>query len=52
MSRVKSEIGGVCVFNLEDWDKMIDFLKLELPKFERAFKKHIQEINKHLKQAN
>jgi len=49
MSRVKIEKQGVSIFNSEDWGNMIDFLKVELPKFEQAFKKPLQEINRSLK---
>jgi hypothetical protein len=49
MSRIKIEKQGVSIFNNEDWSKMIDFIKVELPKFEQAFKKPLQEVNRSIK---
>lgn len=49
MSRIKAEKQGVSIFNPEDWDVMINFLKETLPKFETAFKKPLQEVNRSLK---
>ena len=49
MSRIKDEKPGLSIFNYEDWDEMIDFLKNKLPKFEKSFKKEIQEVNRMIK---
>ena len=49
MSRIKAEKQGLSIFNYEDWDEMIDFLKNTLPKFELTFKKEIQEVNRMIK---
>ena len=49
MSRIKAEKQGLSIFNYEDWDDMIDFLKNTLPKFEQTFKKEIQEVNRVIK---
>ena len=46
MSRIKYELVGVSIFNEEDWKKMIAFMVDAVPRFERAFKKRIQELNK------
>lgn len=34
----KKPLCGVCVFNEEDWKKMIEFMGQHVPKFETAFK--------------
>jgi hypothetical protein len=44
MSRVKFEQPDVSVFREEDWPKMIDFMKIYVPKFESAFKTPIQQL--------
>jgi|GEM_PF-3335456 len=45
-ARVKYELSGVSIFNEENWERMIEFMKNAVPKFETAFKKPIQELNK------
>jgi hypothetical protein len=45
-ARVKYELSGVSIFNEENWERMIEFMKNAVPKFETAFKKAIQELNK------
>jgi hypothetical protein len=44
MSRVKFEQPDVSVFHEEDWEKMIEFMKVYVPKFEKAFKFPIQQL--------
>ena len=44
MSRVKYELTDVSIFNEDDWQKMIAFMVANVPKFEAAFKKPIQEL--------
>jgi hypothetical protein len=45
-ARIKFELTNVSVFNEEDWKKMIAFMVDAVPRFERAFKKRIQELNR------
>ena len=42
MSRVKFEYPDVSVFQEDDWGKMIDFMKVYVPKFEAAFKSVVE----------
>ncbi len=49
MSRIKIENKDVSLFDKNDWSKMIAFIVKYLPRFEAAFKKPIQEVNKELK---
>jgi uncharacterized protein with ParB-like and HNH nuclease domain len=44
MSRIKYESNGVSLFDENDWDKMNDFLIVNLPKFEKAFKPVIEKL--------
>jgi hypothetical protein len=44
MSRIKSQINNVSLFNPDDWDEMNKFLITTLPKFERAIKPSIQRL--------
>ena len=37
MSRIKTELGGVNLFENQDWNKMSEFIILNLPKFEKSF---------------
>lgn len=46
MSRVRYEFNGVSIFNEDDWNKMIEFMMVVVPKFESAFKKPIQELSR------
>jgi hypothetical protein len=46
MSRIKFESAGVSVFNEEDWPSMINFMIMYVPKFENAFKKAIQDLER------
>jgi hypothetical protein len=41
MSRIKFEKSGISIFNENDWPQMIEFLVVNVPKFEKAFKKPI-----------
>jgi hypothetical protein len=45
-ARVKFELTNVSIFNESDWKKMIAFMVDAVPRFERAFKKRIQELNR------
>lgn len=45
-ARVKFELNNVSIFNEQDWSKMIAFMVDAVPRFERAFKKRIQELNR------
>jgi hypothetical protein len=49
MSRIKYELEEVSISNEDDWDKMISFMTIHVPKFEAAFKKHIHEVGKLIK---
>ncbi len=44
--RIKYELKGVSVFNEEDYNRMIEFMVTNVPKFETAFKMSIQELIK------
>jgi hypothetical protein len=44
MSRIKTELAGVNLFNEEDWDKMNSFFIEKLTKFEGAFKAQIMKL--------
>ncbi len=44
MSQVKFDQPDVSLFREEDWPKMIDFIKIYVPKFESAFKIPIQQL--------
>ncbi len=44
--RVKFALTNVSIFNEQDWTKMIAFMVDAVPRFERAFKKRIQELNR------
>jgi hypothetical protein len=46
MSRVKLEKENVSVFNKKDWQNMIAFMVDVVPRFEKAFKKPIQELSR------
>lgn len=45
-ARIKFEMNNVSIFNEVDWKKMIDFMVDVVPRFERAFKKPIQELSR------
>jgi hypothetical protein len=45
-ARIKFEMTNVSIFNEADWEKMIAFMVEVVPKFERAFKKPIQELSR------
>jgi hypothetical protein len=45
-ARIKFELNNVSIFNEDDWDKMIDFMIDVVPRFEKAFKKPIQELSR------
>ncbi len=44
MSRVKFELGGVNLFDEQDWNTMSEFIIDNLPKFELAFKSEIDNL--------
>ncbi|MCH7402245.1 DUF4268 domain-containing protein [Belliella kenyensis] len=44
MSRIKTEMQGINLFNEEDWVQMNQFFIENLPKFERAFKEQILRL--------
>jgi len=46
MSRIKTELSGVNIFDEGDWDRMISFLTSKLPNFEAAFRSHIDELKR------
>lgn len=46
MTKIKFEREGVSVFEKKNWQKMIDFMIDVVPKFEKAFKKHIRELSR------
>jgi len=46
MSRVKYELPDVSILAEEDWEKMVDFMKINVPKFEKAFKTPIQQLTR------
>lgn len=47
MSRIHCQKNDVSIFNeKEDWKKMFDFMVDVVPRFERAFKKPIQELSR------
>jgi hypothetical protein len=45
-ARIKFELTNVSVFNEGDWKKMISFMVDAVPRFEGAFNKRIQELNR------
>ena len=47
--RIKQELRNVSLYEKDDWDKMVDFLKMSMVKMETAFKKPLQTINRELK---
>lgn len=51
MSRVKYEKGELNIFNKADWDAMIYFFVEYLPRFEKALKKPIEEVNRKIKNS-
>lgn len=44
MSRIKTEMNGVNLFNQEDWDQMNQFFIDTMPKFEMAFREQILRL--------
>ena len=44
MSRVKTQLDGVSLFESSDWDKMNAFFVETLPKFEEAFKPVVYKL--------
>jgi hypothetical protein len=47
MSRIHCQKNDVSIFNeQEDWKKMFAFMVDVVPRFERAFKKPIQELSR------
>ena len=44
MSRIKYEMQGVSVFDESDWEGMNIFIVENLPKFEKAFRTHIENL--------
>lgn len=46
MSRIKTELPGVNLFNEDDWEQMNSFLVNRLPKFELAFRPFIEKLKK------
>lgn len=49
MSRIKYEQPELNIFNKDDWDEMLAFFVAYLPRFEKALKKPIQEVNRKIK---
>lgn len=45
-ARIKFVLTNVSIFNEENWKKMISFMVDAVPRFERAFKKPIQELSR------
>ena len=52
MSRIKYEKGELNIFNKDDWDSMVEFFVEYLPKFEKALKKPIDEVNRKIKNTS
>lgn len=52
MSRIKYEKGELNIFNKDDWDSMVEFFVEYLPKFEKALKKSIDEVNRKIKNTS
>ncbi|MBY5959864.1 DUF4268 domain-containing protein [Membranicola marinus] len=48
-SKIKYEIGNLNLYNKDDWATMIQFFVEVLPKFEEAFKPHIEGIKQKIK---
>lgn len=48
-SKIKYEIGNLNFYNKDDWATMIQFFVEFLPKFEEAFKPHIEGIRQKVK---
>lgn len=48
-SQIKYEIGNLNIYNKDDWTTMIQFFVEFLPKFEEAFKLHIEGIKQKIK---
>lgn len=46
MSRIKTELHDVSLYNDNDWKAMNDFLIDNLPKFETAFRPFIEKLKK------
>jgi len=46
MSRISYRLNDVSIFHREDWDNMITFLTENMIKFDRTFKKHINNFKK------
>jgi len=44
MSRIKSQLDGVSLFESNDWDTMNKFLIETLPKFEKAFQPYVKKL--------
>lgn len=46
MSRIKTQMSGINLFNEENWDQMNQFFIENLPGFEKAFSTYIKSLNK------
>lgn len=44
MSRIKTELQGVSLYNQSDWERMNTFFISRLPKFEAAFRGHLENL--------
>lgn len=52
MSRIKFEKGDLNIFNKDDWEAMIRFFIEYLPRFERALKGPVENVNKEFKKGS
>lgn len=46
MSRVKTELTGVSIFNRDDWNNINLFFTDKMPRFESAFRPVVEELRK------
>ena len=46
MSRISYKLEEVSVYDKEDWNKMMDFMEINMIKFEKALRKYINNYSK------
>jgi hypothetical protein len=46
MSRISYKLEEVSVYDKEDWNKMMDFMEINMIKFEKSLRKYINNYSK------
>ena len=46
MSRISYKLEEVSIYDKEDWNKMMDFMEINMIKFEKVLRKYINNYSK------